>query len=110
MGIGVPGSAVVAESSVFNPGPEWRDKWSTHDPDTANQMLDDLGLTERDAEGYRLRTDNGERLIIELPTVPAFIQFTQLAELVKEDWADIGIFANVVEQERKPGHGSPRRQ
>ena len=100
LGIGVAGSAVVAESSVFNPGPEWRDKWSTYDPDTANQMLDDLGLTERDSEGFRLRTDNGERLIIELPTIPAFIQFTQLAELVKEDWADVGIFANVVEQER----------
>lgn len=100
LGIGVPGSAVVAESSVFNPGAEYRTLWANFDPDMANQMLDDLGLTERDAEGYRLRTDNGERLIIELPTIPAFIQFTQLAELVKEDWANVGIFANVVESER----------
>ena len=100
LGIGVPGSAVVAESSVCSPGPEWRERWSTYDPDTANMMLDELGLTERDSEGYRVRTDNGERLILEVPSVPAFIQFTQLAELVKEDWADVGIFANVVEQER----------
>jgi peptide/nickel transport system substrate-binding protein len=100
LGIGVPGSAVVAESSVFNPGPEYRQLWATFDPDTANQMLDDLGLTDRDADGYRLRTDNGQRLIIELPTIPAFIQFTALAELVKEDWANVGIFANVVESER----------
>ena len=100
LGVGVPGSAVVAESSIFSPGPEWRDKWSVRDVDQANAMLDELGLTERDSEGFRLRTDNGERLIIELPAVPAFIQFTQLSELVKEDWADIGIFANVVEQER----------
>ena len=100
LGIGVPGSAVVAETSPFNPGPEYRDLWSTFDPDQANALLDSIGLTERDADGFRLRTDNGERLIIELPTIPAFIQFTQLAELVKEDWAEIGIFANVVEQER----------
>jgi peptide/nickel transport system substrate-binding protein len=100
LGIGVPGSAVVAESSPFNPGPEYRELWSTHDPDQANALLDGIGLTERDAEGFRLRPDNGERLILELPTIPAFIQFTQLAELVKEDWAEIGIFANVVEQER----------
>ncbi len=100
LGIGVPGSAVVAESSVFNPGPEYRTLWATHDPDQANALLDEIGLTERDSEGYRLRTDNGERLIIEIPSIPAFIQFTQLAELVKEDWAEIGIFANVVEQER----------
>lgn len=100
LGIGVPGSAVVAESSVFNPGPEYRDLWATQDVDQANALLDGIGLTERDSEGYRVRTDNGERLIIEIPSVPAFIQFTQLAELVKEDWAEIGIFANVVEQER----------
>jgi peptide/nickel transport system substrate-binding protein len=54
----------------------------------------------RQSDGYRLRTDNGQRIIIELTTVPAFIQFTQLAELVKEDWAQVGIFANVLEQER----------
>jgi peptide/nickel transport system substrate-binding protein len=100
LGIGVPGSAVVAESSPFNPGPEYRELWSTLDPDQANELLDSIGLTERDAEGFRLRTDNGERLIIEIPTIPAFIQFTQLAELIKEDWAEVGIFANVVEQER----------
>ncbi len=100
LGIGVPGSAVVAESSPFNPGPEYRELWSTFDPDQANELLDSIGLTERDADGFRLRTDNGERLIIEIPTIPAFIQFTQLAELIKEDWEEIGIFANVLEQER----------
>lgn len=100
LGIGVPGSAVVAESSPFNPGPEYRELWSTYDPEQANALLDEIGLTEKDGEGYRLRTDNGERLVIEVPAVPAFIQFAQLAELVKEDWAEIGIFANVVEQER----------
>lgn len=100
LGIGVPGSAVVAESSVFNPGPEYRTLWSTYDPDTANQMLDEIGLTEKDSEGFRLRTDNGERLVLEIPSIPAFINFTALAELVKEDWAEVGIFANVVESER----------
>lgn len=102
LGIGKPGSAVVAESSPFNPGPEYRELWAPAEPDfeQANQMLDALGLTNKDAEGYRLRADNGERIIIEIPSIPAFIQFTQIAEMIKEDWAQIGIFANVVEQER----------
>jgi len=100
LGIGVPGSAVVAESSPFNPGPEYRELWSVYDPEQANQLLDEIGLTEKDDEGYRLRTDNGERLVLEVPAVPAFIQFAQLAELVKEDWAEVGIFANVSTQER----------
>lgn len=102
LGIGVSGSAVVAESSPFNPGPEYRTLWAPAEGDIeqANQMLDALGLTAKDAEGYRLRTDKGERIVIEIPSIPAFIQFTQLGELIKEDWAQIGIFANVIEQER----------
>ena len=102
LGIGTPGSAVVAESSPFNPGPEYRTLWSPSKPDLeqANQMLDAMGLTEKDAEGYRLRTDNGERLILEINPIPAFIQFTQLAELLRDDWKEIGIFLNIVEQER----------
>lgn len=102
LGIGKPGSAVVAESSPFNPGPEYRELWAPAggDFEQANQMLDALGLTNKDAEGYRLRSDNGERIIIEIPSIPAFIQFTQIGEMIKEDWAQIGIFANVVEQER----------
>ena len=100
LGIGVPGSAVVAESSPFSPGPEYRDLWSTLDPEQANELLDSIGLTETDDDGFRLRTDNGERLTIELNPVPAFIQYPQIAELIKEDWAEIGIFANIVEQER----------
>ncbi len=102
LGIGKPGSAVVAESSPFSPGPEYRTLWAPAEGDfeQANQMLDALGLTEKDAEGFRLRTDNGERLVITMPSIPAFIQFTQIGELIKEDWAQIGIFLNVVEQER----------
>ena len=100
LGIGKPGSAVVAESSPFSPGPEYRQLWSTLDIAKSNEMLDAIGLTEKDAEGYRLRTDNGERLIIEINPVPAFIQFTAIAEMIKEDLAEIGIFFNVVEQER----------
>jgi peptide/nickel transport system substrate-binding protein len=100
LGIGKTGSAVVAESSPFNPGPEYRSLWSTYDPARANELLDSIGLDKKDAEGFRLRTDNGERLVIEMNPIPAFIQFTQLAELIKQDWADVGIFLNVVEQER----------
>lgn len=100
LGIGKPGSAVVAESSPFSPGPEYRQLWSTLDVAQANEMLDAIGLTEKDADGYRLRTDNGERLIIEINPIPAFIQFTAIAEMIKEDWAEIGIFLNIVEQER----------
>ncbi|MBV7337770.1 ABC transporter substrate-binding protein [Chloroflexi bacterium TSY] len=100
LGIGTEGSAVVAESSPFNPGDEYRDLWSMLDVEQANELLDSIGLTEKDDEGYRLRTDNGERLVLEMNPIPAFIEFTKLAELVRDDWAEIGIFLNVLEGER----------
>ena len=51
-----------ASSSPYNPGKEWDKKWSTLDVAKANQMLDAIGLTKKDGEGFRVRTDNGERL------------------------------------------------
>src|SRR5581483_3399964 len=73
LGLGTPGSAAPGENMPQNPGPEWRKKWSTHDPAKANQMLDALGLTKKDRDGYRLRTDNGERLRLQVQTVRAFL-------------------------------------
>ena len=37
--------------------------WTQHDPDLANQMLDEIGITERDAEGFRLGPDGNELLM-----------------------------------------------
>ena len=73
LGVGTPGSPVPGESLPYFPGPGWREKWSTYDPAKANQMLDAIGLGKKDAEGFRLRTDNGERLRLEIQAVQAFL-------------------------------------
>jgi len=59
-----------------------------YNPTRANQLLDEMGLDQRDAEGWRLRPD-GKRieLVIELPTygnVP-------MTEMITEYWKKIGI-------------------
>ena len=100
LGLGTPGSTAPAESMPQNPGPEWRNKWSTHDPAKANQMLDALGLNKKDRDGYRLRTDNGERLRLQVQTVRAFLPWPQQMEMVAQHWRRIGIFAEVREMER----------
>ena len=101
LGIGTPGSQVLAESSPYNPGPEYRSMHSTYDPQRANEMLDALGLTRRDSQGYRLRTDGEGRLRLEMTTVGGhFLQFTQIAEMIAEHWGKIGIQADVNEVER----------
>lgn len=109
LGVGIPGSAVPADSSPYNPGPEWRTKWSTHDPVQANEMLDAIGLTEKDSEGFRLRTDDGERLRIEIQAVKAFLPWPQQAEMVAQQWKQIGIQADVKEFERGIAMGRTRK-
>src|SRR5437764_9212987 len=47
LGLATPGSVVPADSSPYNPGPEWRKKWSTYEPDKANKMLDAIGLAKK---------------------------------------------------------------
>ena len=69
LGLGTPGTQVLAESSPYNPGPEYRSMHSTYDPQRANELLDALGLTARDSQGYRLRTDGEGRLRLRMTTV-----------------------------------------
>jgi peptide/nickel transport system substrate-binding protein len=101
IGIGVPGSIAPNESTPFSPGPEWRKKWSTLDVKQANDLLDKVGLKQKDGDGYRQRTDGKGRLRIELQTsAGAFIPHTQVAEMIREQWKKIGIQADVKELER----------
>ncbi len=101
LGVGTPGSVAPAESSPENPGPEWRKKWSVLDVKQANAVLDKLGLTMKDAEGYRLRTDGKGRLRIEVTTIAGlFIDSAQVAEMIRDQWKKIGIQADVKDLER----------
>lgn len=75
------GSAIYNEDLVAT--------WVGYDPDRANALLDGLGLTERDGDGYRLRPD-GETLEIIISTA-LFASDINMLELVAEFWADVGI-------------------
>ena len=69
--------------------------WTQHDPDLANQILDEIGLTERDAEGFRLGPTGEELLIIISATTAWPSESPELMELVKGYWAEVGINATV---------------
>ncbi|MCW3476771.1 ABC transporter substrate-binding protein [Limobrevibacterium gyesilva] len=100
LGLGTPGSIAPNESLPQSPGPEWRTKWSTYDPATANKMLDAIGLSKKDRDGYRLRTDNGQRLVIQIQAVNALLPWVQHSEMVSQFWRKVGIYADVKEMER----------
>ncbi len=100
LGTAVPGSPAPAESLPYFPGPGWREKWSTFDPKQANEILDRIGLAKKDAQGFRVRTDNGERLRIQMQAVQAFLPWPKISEMVADQWAKVGIQADVKDTER----------
>lgn len=106
LGVGTPGSTAPAEDTIYSPGVDYRSKWCTYNPEEANALLDKVGLTEKDSEGYRLRTDGKGRLQLEMITVGgSFVPYTQIGEMIKQQWKEIGIDVNVKETERNIAFG-----
>lgn len=101
LGLGVSGSMAPAEQNPYSPGPEFRARWATYDPEQANQLLDALGLRKKDAEGFRLRSDGKGRLVFVLNTLGAqYLPFTQIAEMLAQQWKQLGLKVEVIELER----------
>jgi peptide/nickel transport system substrate-binding protein len=95
---------VPRETNKYNPGSEYRTRWATLDLRQANDLLDKIGLSKKDGEGFRLRTDKPERLRLELMTYGGqVIQFTRIGEMVREHWKKLGIDMTVAETERSFG-------
>jgi len=101
LGLFTPGSGVPSALMPESPGQEWIAKWSTYDPARANAMLDAIGLTQKDAEGYRLRTDNGERLRIQIEVAQTLNPtWPQQVEMVIQQWRAVGIAGDLKILER----------
>ncbi len=76
----------VSGSPYFNEDLEAH--WAQYDPDAANETLDSIGLTERDSDGYRLRSD-GKRLQLVVETDQD--AYANVLELLADNYKDIGI-------------------
>jgi peptide/nickel transport system substrate-binding protein len=101
LGVGAPGSVAPAPTTIYSPGAEWNKKWGVLDVKQANDLLDKAGLRNKDREGYRLRTDGKGRLRLEMVTVGGqFVPYTQVAEMIKQQWKRIGIDVDIKELER----------
>ena len=98
LGLGEPRQAsLISQSAYFKE--EYASRYADHDPDTANQLLDEVGLTERDNEGFRLRPD-GEPLTITIEYAPVFGPWADAVQLVTDHWKEIGIRAIPKEEDR----------
>jgi peptide/nickel transport system substrate-binding protein len=71
-----------------------------YDPDRANAYLDEMGLTERDADGYRLMK-NGERLVISYDYTNLFGAWAPIGELLRAHYEKIGLDLQIREVARQ---------
>jgi peptide/nickel transport system substrate-binding protein len=86
-GLGTPGAASpLPSASFYMEG--WREHFAQYDPDLANKLLDEIGLAERDNDGFRKRPD-GETLTLLLEYFGA--RLTPAFELITEYYADVGV-------------------
>lgn len=74
-------------------------QYTEFDPDKADEMLDALGLTERDGSGIRLAND-GNPISIRMDLTTDLGSFLDIMELVKAHWAEVGIDLDVRKAER----------
>ncbi len=87
-GFGLVGQNTILRSPVTQEDP--RMAYARFDPAQANRLLDEMGLTARDAHGFRLRPD-GKRLDIIVDAAGESTEETDVLELVKDTWTEIGI-------------------
>ncbi len=101
LGMGQPGAYVTTPENPYYPGPEFEKKYAVRDLGKANEILDKLGLDRKDRDGYRLRSDNKERLIITLSVLrQAMLNFEGVAELLANHWKGVGIYTHLSVEER----------
>jgi peptide/nickel transport system substrate-binding protein len=88
-GLGMGGNnTVLPQSPLYKP--EYRDNWATYDPERANALLDEIGLTERSTDGLRLLPD-GRPMELVVETAGEETEQSDILELVGEDWLNLGI-------------------
>jgi len=92
------GSAPIPGSPVYKK--EYEEMWASYDPDAANELLDGLGLTDRDGEGFRLRPD-GETMTLrmDVDSNPGSAGEKEV-QLVADYWQSVGIKVIINAMER----------
>lgn len=81
-------NTVMPQSPLFKD--EYQSAWAAFDPEKANALLDEAGLSARDTDGIRLLPD-GSRAEITIDTAGESTEETDVLELIHDHWKAIGI-------------------
>jgi peptide/nickel transport system substrate-binding protein len=93
LGTGTSTTTLPTSYNQYFPGEEWRTTWATPDRtqalSEANALLDGIGLTDKDDEGYRLRPDGDGRIVLNYDCYSA--PHDSIGEMIKTQFAEIGV-------------------
>jgi peptide/nickel transport system substrate-binding protein len=91
-------NTVLPESPLYRPA--FQKAYAEFDVDAANKLLDEIGLTKRDGDDFRLLPD-GRPLSIMVETANQIPEESDVLELIRDSWAQLGIrlFTKPFEQE-----------
>jgi len=88
------GLGLTSANAPLPDSPLYRDEyamaWAQYDPEQANRLLDEIGLTERDGSGTRLMP-NGKPLELIVETAGESSEEADVLELIRTDFALLGI-------------------
>ncbi len=99
IGLAKPSNNTIMERSKLYK-PEYATKWAQFDPKRANQLLDEVGLTKRDGQGFRLLPD-GRPATIVVEHASEETEDADALHLISEMWKKIGIRMLVKPQSRE---------
>ena len=94
-GFATPQQLTVDATAAFY-DPSWARAYADYDPDRARQLLEDLGLRDRDGDGFREGPD-GEPFTMDMQVGRSSVLGTMgfsTSELVADYWQEVGIRVN----------------
>ena len=95
-GVGVVQNRVPRPNNPYYPGDEYRMLHMEQDLGKANSMLDSLGLSAKDEEGFRMHKDGSGTVEMQITVGPSpNPAVSQAAEILKSAWESVGIKTNI---------------
>lgn len=90
-GLAEPVQASVPEGVIgYQEG--WANQWTEFDPERANQLLDEIGLTKRDKDNFRTYEDGSD---LTLTVIESNTDTESFLELLKKYYEDMGLKTNI---------------
>jgi peptide/nickel transport system substrate-binding protein len=88
-GLAIEGNnTTLPESPLFREN--YQTAWTKFDTQAANKLLDQIGLKERDGDGFR-RLGDGRTMQIVVETAGEDTEQSDVLELIRDTWAEIGV-------------------